>query len=73
MRETDCRADDDYLQALIGLKNAIIGAIEQAHPDYEQTMAEVVQEALAASGDRPAMTSDEFCEWLTSVSDSSIW
>jgi len=32
-------------------------------------MAEVVQEALAKSGDRPAMTPDEFCEWLNNVSD----
>jgi|GEM_PF-5959768 hypothetical protein len=72
MRETDVLADDDYFQTLINLKNAVLGAIEQAHPDYEQKMAEFVQEALAKSGDLPAMTPDEFCEWLSSISDSSI-
>jgi len=65
--ETDVLTD--YFKALIRLKNAVLGAIEREHPDYEQTMAEVVQEALAKSGDRPAMTPDEFCEWLSSVSD----
>jgi hypothetical protein len=57
------------LNALIRLKNALLGAIEKEHPNYEQTMAEVVQEALAKSGDSPALTADEFCEWLSSVSD----
>ena len=65
--ETDALAD--YLNALIRLKNAELGAIEKEHPNYEQTMAEVVQKALAKSGDRPALTPDEFCEWLSSVSD----
>ncbi|NJK69445.1 MAG: hypothetical protein HC789_10655 [Microcoleus sp. CSU_2_2] len=64
--ETDVLAD--YFRALIRLKNAVLGAIEKEHPDYEQTMAEVVQETLAKSG-LPAMTPDEFCEWLSSVSD----
>ena len=53
----------------VRLKNAVLGAIEQAHPDYDRIMTEVVQEALAQSGDRPAMTPDEFCEWLSSISD----
>lgn len=65
--ETDALAD--YLNALIRLKNAVLGAIEKEHPNYEQTMAEVVQEALAKSGDCLALTPDEFCEWLSSVSD----
>ena len=65
--ETDVLTD--YFNALIRLKNAVLGAIEREHPDYDQTMAEVVQEALAKSGDSPAMTPDEFCEWLSSVSD----
>ncbi|MEG4321961.1 MULTISPECIES: hypothetical protein [unclassified Microcoleus] len=53
----------------VRLKNAVLGSIEKEHPNYEQTMAEVVQEALAKSISRPAMTPDEFCEWLSSVSD----
>ena len=53
----------------VRLKNAVLGAIEKEHPNYEQTMAEVVRETLAKSGDRPAMTPDEFGEWLNSVSD----
>ena len=69
MREIDVLAGDDYLQTLIDFKNTVLGAIEQAHPDYERIMTEVVQEALATSGDRPAMTYDEFCEWLSSISD----
>lgn len=51
------------------LKNAVLGAIEKKHPNYDRTMAEVVQEALAKSISRPPMTPDEFCEWLSSVSD----
>ncbi len=51
------------------LKNAVLGAIEKEHPNYPQTMTEVVQEALAKSSSRPAMTPDEFCEWLNTVSD----
>jgi hypothetical protein len=54
---------------LVRLKNAVLGEIEKEHPNYEQTMAEVVQEALAKSISRPAMTPDEFCEWLNTVSD----
>jgi len=53
----------------VSLKNAVLGAIEKEHPNYAQTMAEVVQESLAKSGDRSALTPDEFCEWLSSVSD----
>jgi hypothetical protein len=53
----------------VSLKNAVLGAIEKEHPNYAQTMAEVVQESLAKSGDSPALTPDEFCEWLSSVSD----
>lgn len=52
----------------IRLKNAVLGAIEKEHPNYAQTMAEVVQEVLAKSISRPAMTPDEFCEWLNTVS-----
>ena len=53
----------------VSLKNAVLAAIEKEHPNYAQTMAEVVQESLAKSGDRPALIPDEFCEWLSSVSD----
>ena len=53
----------------VSLKNAVLGAIEKEHPNYAQTMTEVVQEALAKSISRPAMTPDEFCEWLNTVSD----
>ena len=53
----------------VRLKNAVLGAIEKEHPNYAQTMTEVVQEALAKSISRPAMTPDEFCEWLNTVSD----
>ncbi|MEG4485565.1 hypothetical protein [Microcoleus sp. D2_18a_B4] len=53
----------------VRLKNAVLGAIEKQHPNYEQIMAEVLHEALAKSLFRPAMTADEFCEWLSSVSD----
>lgn len=53
----------------VRLKNAVLGAIEKQHPNYEQIMAEVLQEALAKSISRPAMTPDDFCEWLNSVSD----
>ncbi|MEG4279120.1 hypothetical protein QUA62_16825 [Microcoleus sp. MON1_C1] len=52
----------------VRLKNAVLGAIEKEHPNYHRTMNEVLEEALAKSGDRPAMTPDEFCEWLNSVS-----
>ncbi len=53
----------------VRLKKAVLGAIEKEHPNYEQTMAEVMQEALAKSISRPAITPDEFCEWLDNVSD----
>jgi len=53
----------------VSLKNPVLGAIGKEHLNYEQTMNEVVQEALAKSGDSPALTADEFCEWLSSVSD----
>jgi hypothetical protein len=53
----------------VRLKNTVLGTIEKEHPNYEQTMAEVVQEALAKSSCRPAMTPHEFCEWLNTVSD----
>lgn len=69
MRENDVVADDDYCQVLINLKNAILGAIEQAHPNYEPTMAEVVQEVLDKSGERHPMTHDEFCKWPSTISD----
>ena len=51
------------------LKNTVLGTIEKEHPNYEQTMAKVVQEALAKSSSRATMTPDEFCEWLDNVSD----
>jgi len=53
----------------VRLKNAVLGAKEKEHPNYAQTTAEVVQESLTKSGDRPALIPDEFCEWLSSVSD----
>ena len=53
----------------VRLKNSVLGAIEKEHPNYEQTMAEVVQEALAKSRYRPAMTPNEFCKWLNNASD----
>lgn len=56
------------IQSVI-LKNAVLGAIEKKHPNYDRTMAEVVQEALAKSKYSPAMTPDEFCQWLNTVSD----
>jgi hypothetical protein len=59
----------DYLNALRRLRNAVLGAIEMEHPEYEQRMSEVLQEALAEFDDSPTMTPDDFREWLTSISD----
>ena len=56
------------IQSVI-LKNAVLGRIEKQHPNYDRTMAEVVQEAVAKSISRLAMTPDEFCKWLDNVSD----
>lgn len=63
--ETD--ALSEYLNAVLRLKNAVLRAIEREHPLYEQKMAEVVQETLADSNKIPAMTPDEFSEWLNDV------
>ena len=58
-----------HLIQSVRLKNAVLGAIEKEHPNYAQTITEVVQEAVAKSRYRPAMTPNEFCKWLNNASD----
>jgi len=59
----------EYLNALQRLKNAVLGAIERSHPDYDRKMTEVLSEALAESDNNPSMTPEEFREWLINISD----
>lgn len=59
----------EYLNALQRLKNAVLGAIERSHTDYDRKMTEVLSEALAESDNNPSMTPEEFREWLINISD----
>lgn len=58
-----------YRNAVQRLKNAVLGAIERSHPTYEQTINEVLSEALADSNDSSAMTTEEFRDWIANIQD----
>ncbi|NET90381.1 MAG: hypothetical protein F6K45_20180 [Kamptonema sp. SIO1D9] len=58
-----------YQNAVQRLKNSVLDAIEKSHPDYEEKIAAALEEALVEIDNSPAMTQDEFSEWLTSISD----
>ncbi len=65
--ETDALVD--YLKALQRLKNTVLRAIENEHPEYEHKMTEALLEAIAESDNSSSMTPDDFREWLSNVSD----
>jgi uncharacterized phage-associated protein len=52
---------------LEGLKNALLDTIEREHPHYEKAMTEALVETLHEPNSSPAMTSNEFREWLTQL------
>jgi len=59
----------EYLNALRSLKNAVLGAIQRSHPEYDRKMTEVLSEALSQSDNNPTMTPEDFREWLINISD----
>lgn len=66
--ETDALIE--YLNAFRRLKNAVLGAVETEHCEYEEKMTNILQEALNEldNGSVP-MTASEFRDWLTKISD----
>ncbi len=66
--ETDALIE--YLNAFRRLKNAVLGAVETEHCEYEENMATVLQEALNESDNSSApLTASEFRDWLIKISD----
>lgn len=60
----------EYLTAFRHLKNAVLGAVETEHCDYEKNMALALQEALNELDNSSApLTPAQFREWLTAISD----
>ena len=56
--ETDALVD--YLKALQRLKNTVLRAIENEHPEYEQKMTEALLEAIAESDNSSEADSRRF-------------
>jgi uncharacterized phage-associated protein len=65
-----CRPEEfrtDLNPNLEGLKNALLDAIERAHPNYTAAMTEALTEAMAIPDNAPTMDANDFREWLTNV------
>lgn len=66
--ETD--AVFEYLTGFRHLKNAVLGAVEREHYQYEEKMTAALQEALNELDNSSApLTPAQFREWLTTISD----
>lgn len=59
----------EYLKAVMPLKNAVLAAIEREQPAYQEKVTEALEESLSESDSSPAMTPEQFREWLTKISD----
>jgi hypothetical protein len=51
------------------LVDAVFEAIERGDPACRQATNEALAQAIATEGTRPAMTSEQFREWLAQVPD----
>jgi uncharacterized phage-associated protein len=64
---TSEEANTSLSPELQGLKNALLDAVEREHPNYEKNVIEALEESLDESNNSPAMTANEFREWLTQL------
>lgn len=56
-----------YSNAVQRFINAVLDKIERTHPDYENQVSESLEEAIQESDNYPAMTQDEFGDWLKTL------
>ena len=49
------------------LKDALLDAIERSHPGYAEAVTEAIEGIPDPSIAQPALTADEFAEWLAQL------
>jgi hypothetical protein len=60
----------EYFNAFRRLKNAVLGAVETEHCEYEEKMTNALQEALNELDNSSApLTASQFRDWLNTISD----